>query len=191
MSLPGSRSVSTFIDDQTARIQKRLDSLRPLYKEYVDLNRALDVVESTISDALTRDRSATARVKRATRKTKAKARRGKRKAKRAVRGSRSQQTLEAIAEYPGASIRTLADTLGIEPNYLYRVTDRLRKDRKIKKKGKGFEVVGQPTSTPKSSAPKSTTRRSTKKPATKTAKKTVKKTAAKKPATARKTKTAK
>lgn len=52
--------------------------------------------------------------------------------------TRAAQTLELIRERPGITIPEIAASMGIEPNYLYRVTARLEADGEIRRDGQSW-----------------------------------------------------
>lgn len=52
--------------------------------------------------------------------------------------TRSNQALELVRSEPGITIPQIADRLGIEPNYLYRVMPKLVSDGEIRRDGQGW-----------------------------------------------------
>ena len=52
--------------------------------------------------------------------------------------TRATQTLELIRQRPGIAIPEIAASMGIEPNYLYRVTARLEADGEIRRDGQSW-----------------------------------------------------
>jgi hypothetical protein len=113
-----------------------LEELRPLYEEYLTLEKAqqaLDQVSAPIRRIVGRGPGRPA--------SRPAAKRGRPAAKRTTTrrpGGRADEALGVIKANPGITIPELADKLGIRPNYLYRVTAGLQKERKIKKRGRGF-----------------------------------------------------
>jgi hypothetical protein len=153
-----------FLTKQRRQITARLDELRPLYEEYLTLERAheaLDQLGEPIRRAVgrgpgrprgSRSTTGTRRGRPAGKRTTTRRRTGRRASTRrtATRrpaqrgragGTRSEHALSAIRSKPGITIPELADTLGIRPNYLYRVTAQLQKERKIRKRGRGFHAA--------------------------------------------------
>lgn len=53
-------------------------------------------------------------------------------------GGRRDQALAAIKANPGITVSEIAAELKIAPNYVYRLIADLKKDRKVKKQGKGL-----------------------------------------------------
>lgn len=58
------------------------------------------------------------------------------------RGStRANQALELVRSTPGITIPDIAKSMGIAPNYLYRVLPRLQQEGQIKKEGQGWAAA--------------------------------------------------
>jgi DNA-binding transcriptional ArsR family regulator len=53
-------------------------------------------------------------------------------------GTRALQALELVKARPGITISEIAEAMGIQQNYLYRVLPALEKDGKVVKRGKGW-----------------------------------------------------
>lgn len=53
-------------------------------------------------------------------------------------GTRANQALELVRSSPGITIPQIAEKMGIEPNYLYRVMPRLATDGQVKREGQGW-----------------------------------------------------
>jgi hypothetical protein len=53
-------------------------------------------------------------------------------------GTRANQALELVRSTPGITIPQIAEKMGIEPNYLYRVMPRLATDGEVKREGQGW-----------------------------------------------------
>ena len=52
--------------------------------------------------------------------------------------TRANQALELVRSNPGITIPQIANQMGIEPNYLYRVLPRLQQEGQIKRDGQGW-----------------------------------------------------
>lgn len=72
--------------------------------------------------------------------TTATGRRKARRRKRAPRGQRRQQVLDGVKKSPGATAAELGREIGISTNQAYALAQRLVKDGKIKKQGKGYRA---------------------------------------------------
>jgi|SRR5947209_2909131 hypothetical protein len=57
-------------------------------------------------------------------------------------GTRANQALELVRSQPGITIPQIAESLKIEPNYLYRVMPRLVADGQVKREGQGWHPAG-------------------------------------------------
>ena len=57
-------------------------------------------------------------------------------------GTRANQALELVRTTPGITIPQIAEKMGIEPNYLYRVMPRLLTDGQVKREGQGWHPAG-------------------------------------------------
>ena len=56
-------------------------------------------------------------------------------------GNRAEQAFEHVRNHPGARIPEIAESLGIEPNYLYRVMPKLVSEGRVTRNGEGWFVV--------------------------------------------------
>jgi len=57
-------------------------------------------------------------------------------------GTRANQALELVRSTPGITIPQIAEKMGIEPNYLYRVMPRLASEGQVKRDGQGWNPAG-------------------------------------------------
>jgi CRP-like cAMP-binding protein len=57
-------------------------------------------------------------------------------------GTRANQALELVRSSPGITIPQIAEKMGIEPNYLYRVMPRLAGDGQVRREGQGWHPSG-------------------------------------------------
>jgi len=63
---------------------------------------------------------------------------GGRKRRKRKGGTRAEQAVKIITENPGITPSQIAERMGIQPNYMYRVMNELQKDRLVKKRGRGY-----------------------------------------------------
>ena len=56
--------------------------------------------------------------------------------------TRANQALDLVRSRPGIRIPEIAESLKIEPNYLYRVMPKLEKDGLVKREGQGWHPAG-------------------------------------------------
>jgi len=83
-----------------------------------------------------RPRAARATTTRSTRRTTG--RRPGRPRGRSRGGTRANQALELVKSTPGITIPQIAEKMGIEPNYLYRVMPRLATDGQVRREDQGW-----------------------------------------------------
>jgi hypothetical protein len=156
-----------FLTKQRQQITARLEELRPLYEEYLTLEKAqqaLDQLGEPVRRALGgngrrsgraggtrrgpgRPRgsgrrpgrpSGSAATRTGTRRTSTRRRTTSRSR---AGGTRAEQAFQAIKAKPGITIPELAERLKIRPNYLYRVTAGLEQDKRIRRRDGGFHAA--------------------------------------------------
>jgi DNA-binding IclR family transcriptional regulator len=57
-------------------------------------------------------------------------------------GTRAQEAIEAVTKEPGLTAGEIAERMGINQNYLYRVLPALEQDGKLEKRGRGWYLPG-------------------------------------------------
>lgn len=120
--------MATFLDEKRTEIDNRLRELKPLHDEYLMLERAKAALQGVGSD----------------RKSSAPARRGRAAGgrRRGRRGTTTDAVLAHLRTHPGATVREIADALGMKhPNYLYRVLPQLQQQGAVKKSGRGWTAA--------------------------------------------------
>jgi sugar-specific transcriptional regulator TrmB len=65
---------------------------------------------------------------------------GKRRRRRRG-GTRADHAHKYVAAHPGATASEIAGSMGIKPNYVYRVMAELEKDGRVRKDGKGYHAT--------------------------------------------------
>jgi hypothetical protein len=135
--------MTDFLDEKKREIQSRLKELRPLVDEYHRLEAAaaaLDGVSTSSGTAAAparRSRGASGGGARRQGGGSASGRRGRPRGS----GTRSKQALELVRSKPGISIPEMAEEMGIQQNYLYRVLPGLQKDGLVRKEGRGWHPL--------------------------------------------------
>src|ERR687883_1127399 len=130
--------MNDFLEEKKREIDARLKELRPLVDEFHRLEAAAAALEG-----LPGANSGTAAPARRARRTRARTgstgtgRRGRPRGS----GTRSKQALELVRTRPGISIPEMAEAMGIQQNYLYRVLPGLQKDGLVRKEGRGWHPV--------------------------------------------------
>ena len=120
--------MTDFLDDKRKEIDARLKELRPLVDEYNRLEKAAAALAGVTGGSARRRAASSSNGRRRT------GRRGRPRGS----GKRALQAQELVSARPGITIPELADSMGIQANYLYRVMSGLQKDGKVRKQGKGW-----------------------------------------------------
>jgi|SRR4051794_6674729 hypothetical protein len=134
--------MADFLDEKRKEIQARLNELKPYVDEY-QLLQAADQALGGISNGST-SAPAAAAPRRPRRSSGASGggggtgsgRRGRPKGG----GTRAAQALDLVRERPGITIPELAEAMGIQQNYLYRVMPGLAEEGKVTKSGRGWHL---------------------------------------------------
>jgi hypothetical protein len=119
--------MADFLDEKRKEIDARLRELRPLVDEYNRLEKAaaaLSGVGAPQGPARRRRGGGAG----------GSGRRGRPRGS----GNRAKQALELVRARPGITIAELADSMGIKPNYLYRVMPTLESEGQVAKRDGGF-----------------------------------------------------
>jgi CRP-like cAMP-binding protein len=131
--------MADFLDEKKREIEARLKELRPLVDEFHRLEAAAAALDGVGSAP-----GAAAPSRRGSRRAAAPAapsggqrRRGRPRGS----GTRSKQALELVRTRPGITIPEIAEAMGIQQNYLYRVLPALQKDGLVRKDGRGWQPL--------------------------------------------------
>jgi hypothetical protein len=127
--------MTDFLDEKRKEIQARLKELKPMVDEYQRLEaaeRALSGVANGASATPSR------RTRGATRRGGGGGRRGRPRGS----GTRAAQALDLVRARPGITIPEMAEAMGIQQNYLYRVMPGLAEEGKVTKSGRGWHLRG-------------------------------------------------
>jgi hypothetical protein len=125
-------NLAGFVDSTVKEIDDRLREL----KEEVSRLEAARTALVGGRRGPGRPRAAPATTTRTTRRTTG--RRPGRPRGRSRGGTRANQALELVRGTPGITIPQIAEKMGIEPNYLYRVMPRLATDGQVRREGQGW-----------------------------------------------------
>jgi CRP-like cAMP-binding protein len=129
--------MADFLDEKKREIDARLKELRPLVEEFHRLeaaSAALDGVGGATGSAVPARRGR----RRTATPSAAPAAGPRRRGRPRGSGTRSKQALELVRTRPGISIPEIAEAMGIQQNYLYRVLPALQKDGLVRKDGRGW-----------------------------------------------------
>jgi hypothetical protein len=121
--------VADFLDEKRKEIDARLGELRPLVDEFQRLEKAADALAGVGAGGTRAASRPSGR-----RRRPSGAPRGRPKGS----GKRALQAQELVNARPGITIPDLAEAMGIQSNYLYRVMPTLQAEGKIRKDGNGW-----------------------------------------------------
>jgi len=154
--------MADFLDEKHKEIQARLKELKPLVEEYALLEQA-DAALSGLGGSRSSASAATAtasapaaapaasapaaprRTRRASSGRRAAASSGSgsgRRGRPRGSGTRATQALDLVKSRPGITIPEMAEAMGIQQNYLYRVLPGLAEEGKVVKSGRGWHLRG-------------------------------------------------
>ena len=136
--------MADFLEEKRKEIQARLKELKPAVEEY-NLLLAADEALGGLGNGSAKPAATAATA------TAAPARRGRRSgggggstgAKRGRpkgSGTRAAQALKLVTERPGITIPEMAEAMGIQQNYLYRVMPDLAEKGQVTKSGRGWHL---------------------------------------------------
>src|SRR3954465_12400378 len=145
--------MTDFLEEKKREINARLKELRPLVDEYHRLEAAAAALDGVggggrssggggggggggTSTRRTRGASS-GTTRRGAGSGSGSGRRGRPRGS----GTRSKQALELVRARPGISIPEMAQEMGIQQNYLYRVLPSLQKDGLVRKDGRGWHPL--------------------------------------------------
>jgi Winged helix-turn-helix DNA-binding len=132
--------MADFLTEQRAAIDNRLKELRPLYDEYLTLEKAKEALEGVSGPR--RRGPGRPPGSRSTTKRRASSGNGRRRRRGRRGANRADQVLKVIRENPGISVSEIGDKLGMkQKNYLYRVVGNLQSEGAVKKQGRGFTAA--------------------------------------------------
>jgi len=123
--------MADFLDAKRQEIQARLEELKPLVEEY----RLLEAADQALGGIAVEPPAASARRASAPR-TGGGGGRGRPRGS----GTRAAQALALVKGQPGITIPEIAQAMGIQQNYLYRVLPGLAEEGKVVKSGRGWHV---------------------------------------------------
>jgi Winged helix-turn-helix DNA-binding len=129
--------LADFVDSTVKDIDVRLSELK---QEVARLEAARAALVGTRRGPGRPRGSASSTSATTTRTTRRRSRNGRRTRSRGRRGgaTRANQALELVRGKPGITIPEIATSMGIAPNYLYRVLPRLQQEGQIKRDGQGW-----------------------------------------------------
>lgn len=123
--------MSDFLDSKKAEIKSRLEELKEAVDEYHRLQAALDALDGVSRGGAASSAASSSAAPGAPRRGRPRG-----------TGTRAQEAIAAVTKEPGLTAGEIADRLGINQNYLYRVLPALEQDGKLQKRGRGWYIPG-------------------------------------------------
>jgi hypothetical protein len=135
--------MADFLTEQRAAIDNRLKELRPLYEEYLQLEKAKEALDGVGTTTRRRGPGRPPGSGSGSTTTRRASGNGRRRRRGGGGGAnRADQVLGVIRENPGISVSEIGDRLGMkQKNYLYRVVGNLQSEGAVKKEGRGFTAA--------------------------------------------------
>lgn len=132
--------MADFLEEKRKEIQARLKELKPAVEEYnllLAADQALGGLGNGSAKPTATATVAAAPTRRARRSSGAgSGKRGRPKGS----GTRAAQALALVTERPGITIPEMAEAMGIQQNYLYRVMPDLAEKGQVTKSGRGWHL---------------------------------------------------
>ena len=122
--------MADFLDEKRREIEARMEELRPNVDEYHRLEAAAKALAGAQAPTSTTTSSRRPLPRRSSGTGRAGRPRGS--------GTRGNQALEIVRGQPGITIPEIAEKMGIQQNYLYRVLPSLAQDGLVEKQGRGW-----------------------------------------------------
>jgi CRP-like cAMP-binding protein len=136
--------MADFLDEKRREMQERLKELRPLVDEFHRLEAAIAALDGVGTQpapgVAVRRRGGGGGGGGASSGGGTGSGNGRRGRPRGS-GTRGKQALELVKSKPGITIPEIAEQMGIQQNYLYRVLPGLQKEGLIRKEGRGWHPM--------------------------------------------------
>lgn len=141
-ALPDMRTIQDQIHARLTEVQRLIEPLRLEAEQLTKMAAAFeDEGGASARSAAPRGRSRSATPRKSSargRSSTASSTTGAKRGRPLGSGNRAQQAVAKIVEQPGITASELAKSMGISPNYLYRVLPRLEREAKVTKQGRGY-----------------------------------------------------
>lgn len=128
--------MADFLEQKKKEISKRMDELRPMVDEYHRLEAAHRALEGVNNGGGGGSSTRTASRRSSGGGGGGGATRGRGRPRGS--GTRANEALAIVREQPGITIPEMAQKMGIQQNYLYRVLPGLEQDGIVRKEGRGW-----------------------------------------------------
>ena len=124
--------MADFLEQKKKEITQRMEELRPMVDEY----HRLEAAHRALEGVNTGGGSGSPSTPRAT--TRRSSGGGGGRGRPRGSGTRANEALAIVRDHPGVTIPEMAQKMGIQQNYLYRVLPGLEQDGKVRKEGRGW-----------------------------------------------------
>jgi CRP-like cAMP-binding protein len=135
--------MADFLDEKRRELQERLKELRPLVDEFHRLEAAVSALDGVGNDAAVPTPAPRRRSRASTGGAAPSGSNNGRRGRPRGSGTRGKQALELVKANPGITIPEIAQKMGIQQNYLYRVLPGLQKEGLIRKEGRGWHAMDE------------------------------------------------
>ena len=132
--------MADFLDEKRKEIQARLKELKPAVEEYNKLLAADQALGGIGNGAAAPVATVAAAPARRGRRGPGRPSTGAKRGRPKGGGTRSAEALQLVTDRPGITIPELAEAMGIQQNYLYRVMPGLAEEGKVTKSGRGWHL---------------------------------------------------
>src|SRR3954462_2992265 len=132
--------MADFLEEKRREIQARMKELKPAVEEYELLQAAEAALGGLGNGSSATKPAASAAPASRTRRSRGGGSGSGRRGRPRGGGTRAAQALELVGNRPGITIPELAEAMGIQQNYLYRVLPGLAEEGKVVKSGRGWHL---------------------------------------------------
>ena len=133
--------MADFLDEKKREIEARMKELRPLVDEFHRLEAAAAALDGVAGGAGAGAGAPARRGRRPAAPSAASSSGPRRRGRPRGSGTRAKQALDLVRTRPGITIPEIAEAMGIQQNYLYRVLPALQKDGLVRKDGRGWKPL--------------------------------------------------
>ncbi len=126
-------TMTDFLEEKRQEIESRLEELRPAVEEFQRLQAAANALRGVEVDG-------GAPAARPARRSGGGGGGGGRVGRPRGSGTRGNQALDLVKSQPGITIPEMAERMGIQQNYLYRVLPGLAQEGLVEKRGRGWHA---------------------------------------------------
>jgi hypothetical protein len=131
--------MADFLEEKRREIQARMKELKPAVEEY-ELLQAAEAALGGLSNGSPTSKPSASPARRTRRARSGGGSGSGRRGRPRGGGTRAAQALELVRDRPGITIPELAEAMGIQQNYLYRVMPGLAEEGKVTKSGRGWHL---------------------------------------------------